>query len=498
MLLDISPWIAGAAFGYLLGLKTEKKYGIGPMLSMGLYSYLALFLCTAVLWLGYVLQFNALHSGHYLFWTALAALLSTLCIYKFTLRLKSRTKQEGAFSKLILGSAFLLPTASFTSLALTSFQVPVFSWDVLQGGEWGVPSFADRAILFIRQSLGEIVISTPYDYRHPMTNFLLLAWGAQAPTPALGEGSHAIWLCLLLSTALVCGGYSCSITNKRMLSYLICWMVISLPLLANHGMVPGYNGIFLTLSTVCTCATFSLAIRYKNTYYFALSLTFLASIMFTKSFGVAYFIAITASAVLFFAIQANRQLTTALLLGGVFFLGWQIWHGFDITLGSHTIAWSPDTLEVSFAGRTQYLSGTETSTVLNNFYTSIIKMQSFSILALIIPWSALFVISVTRRRDDTRNMIYLAMTYICCISILSAIQLTSYGSQTAQPGADTLFSRISLPAHCLLYLFIPHLVNACAASLPPPRQISQNKPRKHSDHAVQHDMTGQYRVSDKQ
>ena len=73
------------------------------------------------------------------------------------------------------GYLSIMLTVSAPSIYLAINQ-PLFAWDVLQGGEWLVPSFADRAAHILEPSQPSPSAWNPYDHRHPPTNFLLLAW----------------------------------------------------------------------------------------------------------------------------------------------------------------------------------------------------------------------------------------------------------------------------------------------------------------------------------
>lgn len=456
MIAETSPWIAGGAAGFFVaaGNRSDRK---STLLMVGAYSYIGILTCATILWCGAKFGFNSLSKVHYYSWMTLGATLVAAACYRHgKANIPIVADRATGYGAVIVLAASIITLAAMSYMAIL---IPVSAWDVLQGGEWGTPSFGERAVQFIQRSTGSVESSFQYEYRHPMTNFLLLAWGSMSQEVIGGSGIQILWLCMLISTALVAGGYAFMVTESRFLAAINIWLMFTLPLLGNHALLAGYNEILLVSSVVCTAAILSIALKSGSKFYFALGLIFWLSILATKSIGIAHWI-LTAAAIFlsYLSVHSKPVLLAFTLLSPVLIVLLAL-QGFNLDFLSFRFSWSPDSHMISFAGRTLEITSNSLSSIASNFFYSTVANTSFSaiiVLGVLVAHQLL----TDRHMEYATSVRFIVLTFLLGILFLAAIQLTPYGFATASPTTDTLFSRISLASYCVVFLLVPHLAMA--------------------------------------
>ena len=157
---ELIPWMVALIIG---AASPKSRYRGGqpgfynPYLLGGVYSYLTLLIAGAL-----VIFFSSRCTSL----SGLPALVGlgslSALLFFFLLRCvggfhqHSPSAYQSRESRFVLYGVACWFALQIAVTALIASQVPLFGWDVLQGGEWGISSFADRAKNLILSSTCEV------------------------------------------------------------------------------------------------------------------------------------------------------------------------------------------------------------------------------------------------------------------------------------------------------------------------------------------------------
>jgi MFS family permease len=289
---EFAPALAGMLMAWMW---VSSRFRSLPerLLAIPAGGFLGLFSALNILLLADLLNINGLAAAHYYSWGVMAAVLLIAFIISNFNESICAFRCHANYLLLILLSLFILLMSIF--LLYMAIFLPIQGWDVLQGGEWGIQSFADRAVRVIESQSSGVDTWNPYDFRHPPYHFLLLAWGSynlESPPDLIAQLG---WLWLLVFVAGSVSAHTFRVYGSAATALVMFLVVISLPLAENHALILGYTELFLGLTLVLCCTFFSFALDGGGRAGYLLGFVFLVAVVLSKSAGLVFAFAVSAA-----------------------------------------------------------------------------------------------------------------------------------------------------------------------------------------------------------
>lgn len=326
-------------------------------------------------------------------------------------------------------------------------MTPIFAWDVLQGGEWGTPSYAQRAIRILQLSEQPIAWD-PYHYRHPPPSFILLA----AESLARASGTYwlfgGVWWALLISAATGALAITKIFHGSGSIFCVTALMILTLPLAENHALAPGYNDLILAVSLSMSSSMFCLYFLTKDVATLLLGLLLCACVYFSKSIGPIVAISQLVAVLLTRALQSKSISIRSCCVVSVCMLAAPLALFCIMALVAPQTHSTVDILnriipDVIFS-RSFEVTIIDTQLVVRNLFTALVENQSFSVVPALLIVALIAGLPSSRR--ITQPHLMLLVLFIFQAHVLLAYQLLDYGAATSAPNSDTLFSRLLMPS----------------------------------------------------
>ena len=439
----------------------EQKFGglllaTGSAGTLGIFS-LALLVAISDVFLLSALALNFVSTGLLIFMALLGRAVFRL--------LDSTTWQKSALRQWSFGSWLFALAMALLILAVLASQlwqatlIPLSAWDALQGGEWRVPSYGERAINVIEHTQGLGRDWNPYDYRHPPTNFLLLS----SSTVIFGIAElpgKVVWVLMLFFCAVSCAGYAMLLSSSIAIGGAISALVLNLPLAENNAILYGYNDLILYACVIHGCIFIQIALKGENRVGFSLlTAAFLFGVTFSKSVGPVFCLAMLTAVALSQARKslpdlskkyhlARRLGALPIVVSNPYLLAATILVAGILGLMCIALL-SPlwGAINLPIFGRTLVIQGIMPQALFRNWSHALFYLQSFGAIPLIMMGTIGF--HALQRRADicygAPKSSFLVILSALLVTVLNGYQATNYGAWTALPGSDTLFSRLLLP-----------------------------------------------------
>lgn len=439
------PWLMGTTLAANVALRSAWSPGAGFVLAGagGILGYLLLALAV----------YLADLAGFSLFSLPFVLCLGAATLCSAVFMLAALRKAAFSFDRRLVWPLVLFSLYACW-LAAAHLLLPVQSWDVL--GSWGY-----QAVDFIAHTTGPLEASfEPFWKKHPLTLYLVIAWSSWLSSFSdAGLGALVPWLLCAYSMALIAGGYAWYRSRSPVVALLAALSLVSLPLLENHILLPGYGELFLAAALVSACALMALAMAERSAVLLALGMVSACSAAYLKNTGVAYAaIPLAAWAVALLFVHSRKALLALIVIfGASVYWVWQ--SGIAVDVGPVVLSFDADVKALRFGGHRLVLDLPGWSTYFSTELTSRLLNQSFQVAFLVfaLAWAA-SPLALQRERTDQKLYLFLLLACTFVFVLLSLSLLTDYGLRYATPGADTGHSRFSLPAFALLPLILGELL----------------------------------------
>ena len=326
----------------------------------------------------------------------------------------------------------------FLSYAYRTALEPLWGWDTL----W---YWAIVASNIMAESLNDnwLFLTAP----HPSTMSALLAF------PVMGDdsghrASSIFWILTYASMLIMLYGQALSVTASKICASTSAFVFATMPLAENLASSAGYAELFVGASLLAFSTAF--CFRLQNRFWVLLSCVLLFPILITKNTGPLFFLVIAGAAFLQVIVDRGYSYdlmvkyfaaTVVLAFLCMCFLQYV---DFPITMGYRTLEFDVFRWPMIFK---------------NEFHAKIVN-QSFSVLAILFFIATSIFLSGASKNE--RQAIYPHIAFFLfsiggLLALLLFSQLSTYGFNRGQPGADTVISRHNLPLATLVIMTVPYL-----------------------------------------
>ena len=383
-----------------------------------------------------------------------------------------------AYSKPLASRGNIYPrTLSALLISITVFGLiislpqPMSAWDTLQ-------LWAPEATEFIQAfSQNSVYI---YENRHPPAIPLILSFPHWVAGIENNQASPAsiTWWTIWIGHGLIIFG-ACALCGVRTIfCILLTAAAITIPIIENHALLPGYNELFVGTALAATVAygvewlrsgyVFSLilalivstsAIALKNTSPFYVALPFIglatAKVITLRSLNLA--------SLLFFILG---------LIAGIYLLR----EGFVFKIFNNTVGYNGGNI-IFLGGRELRLTDTSFAVIFENTQHAYFLNQTFSVCIVFLVLSIFWALKDWQTLIRSEAFVFVLMTILVGCAGLIASQFTEYGLRFAVPDRDTGNSRFSAPI-VMIFPLLAALLAKHAESTPGARQPEIH----HDDH----------------
>lgn len=434
-----SPWLIGSALGYLVVERYQRNEGLALLCAGagGFYGYLAIALIILI-----CEKFGILVLKEpFTHFVSSAAAIATILVGVIVIPKFKHTFSADRIS----ASLIVLVGATISLVSVNAFHstlLPVHGWDTLD-------LWAPQALEIIAFQQDPDLVFENRSY-HPATLSRIMSWSAVASSSFHQPTSQWPWFLMWLSVWLVTYGFSRAQGASGLMSAIVAYVALSIPLLENHSLIIGYGGLPVAVGLMSSCAFFALAQKTSSHFFIIIGVVCALSVVPLKNTGPFYMLVAIAGWI--FSMAHNRSFFNALILfvSCIFLLWIFSWVGFSFRLFTHTFSYDPATNTILFGGKLLQIINTPVAQIFSNQFTSWFIHSSFGILFV-----AYFILMFFRFFSGSTFQPSLALVSYCFlfgIVGLMASQFTEYGLNHSLPGSDTGLSRFTMPIACLIPL----------------------------------------------
>ena len=333
-------------------------------------------------------------------------------------------------------SALMISIAVFG--LIISLPQPIAAWDTLQG-------WAPEATEFIQAFSQNSAYN--YENRHPPAIPLMLAlpnWTTAVENNQVNLNSITWWI-IWAGNGLLIFGASALCGARTIFCALAATMAITIPIIENHALLPGYNELIVGTALVATVAYCIEWLRSGYVFSLILALIVSASAIALKNTS-PFYIALPFIGLVIAKVITLRRLNLATLL--FFILGliagiYVLKEGFIFKLFNNTIGYNGS--YIFLGGRALSLADPSLSVIFENTQHAYFLNQTFSVCIVILILSIFWALKDWQTLIRSEVFVFVLMTILAGCSGIIASQFTEYGLRFAVPDRDTGNSRFSAP-----------------------------------------------------